>query len=83
MAARSRGATAGGFRSLGHLSADLWSRWRELRRAEAQMEHEPGEDDIIRRLAPQHDGAPPQCAARRRARIEPVFSPNLRRPAPA
>jgi S-DNA-T family DNA segregation ATPase FtsK/SpoIIIE len=78
---RIAGAAAGGFRRLGHLSADLWSRWRELRRAEAQMVHEPGEDDIIRRLAPHHDGGSRRSTASG-ARIEPVFSPNLHRPPP-
>jgi S-DNA-T family DNA segregation ATPase FtsK/SpoIIIE len=76
------GASARGLRRMVTLTADIWSRWRELRRAEAQMEHEPGEDDIIRRLAPQHDGAPRRGGAAPGARIEPVFSPGLRRPAP-
>ena len=77
------GATAGAFKGLGHVGAALWSRWRELRRAEAQLEHEAGEDDIIRRLAPQHDGATRRSAGSGSgARIEPVFSPQPRRSAP-
>ena len=77
------GALAGGIRRMGQGSAELWSRWRELRRAEAQLEHEPGEDDIIRRLAPQHEGNPRRStAAAPGLRIEPVFSPDLRRAAP-
>jgi S-DNA-T family DNA segregation ATPase FtsK/SpoIIIE len=70
-----------GLRSAGGYGADLWSRWRELRRAEAQLEEEGGEDDIIRRLAPQHDGQGRRSGSHG-ARIEPVLSPGLRRPTP-
>ena len=75
--------TASGVRALSAGIASLWGRWRDLRRAEAELEA-AGEDDIIRRLAPQ-----PEAGSRRvvRAasgpRIEPVFSPNPRRAAPA
>lgn len=57
---------------------ELWSRWRELRRAEAQFEQHGDEDDIIRRLAPQAES--PRRGARQAARIEPTLS--ARRPAP-
>ncbi|MCA3561712.1 MAG: DNA translocase FtsK [Aestuariivirga sp.] len=63
-------------RSLG----GLWSRWRELRRAEAQYEQQQGDaDDIIRRLAPQTE-TPRRGRSPTAARIEPTFS--ARRPAP-
>ena len=76
-------ATLGGLKSAGGYGAELWSRWRELRRAEAQLEQEGGEDDIIRRLAPQHDGGARRGAGQAAgARIEPVFPPNPRRAAP-
>jgi S-DNA-T family DNA segregation ATPase FtsK/SpoIIIE len=70
-------ATASGLRAAGGFTALLWSRWRDLRRAEAQLDEEAGEDDIIRRLAPQHDGSMRRQAASQR--IEPVFSPGPRR----
>ena len=75
--------TASGVRAVSAGIASLWGRWRELRRAEAELEA-AGEDDIIRRLAPQ-----PEAGSRRvvRAsagpRIEPVFSPSPRRAAQA
>jgi S-DNA-T family DNA segregation ATPase FtsK/SpoIIIE len=56
----------------------LWSRWRELRRAEAQFEQQGDEDDIIRRLAPQTES--PRRGRSQTARIEPTLS--ARRPAP-
>ena len=43
--------TVGGIGKIWGHSRDLWSRWRELRRAEAQFEQLGDEDDIIRRLA--------------------------------
>ena len=73
-----RAAAAGlgmGWRSAGV----LWSRWRELRRAEAQLEQQGDEDDIIRRLAPQAE-SPRRGNRQSAARIEPTFS--ARRPAP-
>jgi DNA segregation ATPase FtsK/SpoIIIE, S-DNA-T family len=63
---------------IGHLRG-LWSRWRELRRAEAQFEQQGDEDDIIRRLAPQTE-MPRRGSRMTAARIEPTFS--ARRPAP-
>jgi S-DNA-T family DNA segregation ATPase FtsK/SpoIIIE len=79
---RAAGAALGGLRSAGGYGADLWSRWRELRRAEAQLEGEGGEDDIIRRLAPQHHGHGRRGGGHGpSARIEPVLSPDLRRAA--
>ncbi len=76
-------ATLGGLRSAGGFGAELWSRWRELRRAEAQLERDAGEDDIIRRLAPHHDGQGRRGGGHAAsARIEPVFSPGPRRAAP-
>jgi S-DNA-T family DNA segregation ATPase FtsK/SpoIIIE len=75
--------TFGGVKSAGAYAADLWSRWRELRRAEAQLDQDGGEDDIIRRLAPQPHGQPRRGAsASQTARIEPVLSPGFRRAAP-
>jgi S-DNA-T family DNA segregation ATPase FtsK/SpoIIIE len=64
-------ATAGGIGKILNHSRDLWSRWRELRRAEAQFEQLGDEDDIIRRLAPQADTP---RRGRQAARIEPVLS---------
>ncbi|PZF77293.1 cell division protein FtsK [Aestuariivirga litoralis] len=58
---------------------EMWSRWRELRRAEAQFEQQGDADDIIRRLAPQTE-APRRGRSPLTARIEPTFS--ARRPAP-
>jgi S-DNA-T family DNA segregation ATPase FtsK/SpoIIIE len=78
---RLAGAALGGLRATGGFTADLWSRWRELRRAEAQLDGQSGEDDIIRRLAPQHDGHS-RRGSQASARIEPVFSPGPRRAAP-
>ncbi|MCA3554423.1 DNA translocase FtsK [Aestuariivirga sp.] len=58
----------------------LRSRWRDLRRTEAQFEHQQGDaDDIIRRLAPQTE-MPRRGRGQTAARIEPTFS--ARRPAP-
>ena len=75
--------TFGGVKSAGAYAADLWSRWRELRRAEAQLDQDGGGDDIIRRLAPQPHGQPRRGAsASQTARIEPVLSPGFRRAAP-
>ena len=71
-------ATAGGIGAAWAHARDLWSRWRELRRAEAQLEEQGGEDDIIRRLAPQSEST--SRRGRATARIEPVLSP--RRAAP-
>ena len=74
-ALRATGAGVGmAFRSM----RGLWSRWRDLRRAEAQFEQHGDEDDIIRRLAPQTE--PPRRSGYGMARIEPVFS--ARRAAP-
>jgi S-DNA-T family DNA segregation ATPase FtsK/SpoIIIE len=76
-------AALAGLRSAGGYGAELWSRWRELRRAEAQLERDGGEDDIIRRLAPQHDGHGRRGGSQApSARIEPVFSPGFRRADP-
>ena len=72
-------ATVSGLRAAGGFTAMLWARWRDLRRAEAQLDEEAGEDDIIRRLAPQHDGSARRQPASQR--IEPVFSPGPRRAA--
>ena len=75
-------ATLGGLKAAGGFGADLWSRWRELRRAEAQLDQHGGEDDIIRRLAPHHEGHARRGSGQGAAgRIEPVFSPNPRRAA--
>jgi DNA segregation ATPase FtsK/SpoIIIE, S-DNA-T family len=80
---RMAGAAMGGLRSAGGYAADLWSRWRELRRAESQFEQEGGEDDIIRRLAPHNDGHGRRGGGHGpSARIEPVLSPGLRRASP-
>ena len=70
-----------GIRSGWRFGGDLWARWRELRRQEAQLHQDGGEDDIIRRLAPQPDGATrrghgPMAGAR----IEPIFSASPRQP---
>jgi DNA segregation ATPase FtsK/SpoIIIE, S-DNA-T family len=74
------GAVLWALRAAGASIALLWSRWRDLRRAEAQLDQDAGEDDIIRRLAPQHDAATRRgAAAATSLRIEPVFSPGLRR----
>ncbi len=62
-------------------TASLWARWRELRRAEAQFEQEAGEDDIIRRLAPQPDAGGRRARQAPGSRIEPVFTPPPRRAA--
>ncbi len=76
-------AALGGLKAAWGYGGDLWSRWRELRRQEAQIEQEGGEDDIIRRLAPQHEAGGRRGSGQASgARIEPVFSPNLRRAAP-
>ena len=69
--------TVGGIGKIWGHSRDLWSRWRELRRAEAQFEQLGDEDDIIRRLAPQADTP---RRGRQAARIEPVLT--ARRAAP-
>ena len=61
--------------------ASLWQRWRELRRAEAELEQQAGEDDIIRRLAPQPEAGRRVSRTAPGARIEPVFSPSPRRAA--
>ena len=61
--------------------ASLWQRWRELRRAEAELEQQAGEDDIIRRLAPQPEPGRRVSRTAPGARIEPVFSPSPRRAA--
>jgi S-DNA-T family DNA segregation ATPase FtsK/SpoIIIE len=80
---RVAGAALRGLRAGGTQAASLWSRWRELRRAEAQLEDVGGEDDIIRRLAPQHDGQfRGGGGLMPYARIEPVFSPDTRRAPP-
>ncbi|MFO1131864.1 MAG: DNA translocase FtsK [Hyphomicrobiales bacterium] len=70
---------AGTLRTAFSSAGVLWSRWRELRRAEAQFEQQGDEDDIIRRLAPQAD-QPRRGGRQATARIEPTFS--ARRPAP-
>ena len=57
----------------------LWRRWREMRAAEAQMQDNSGEDDIIRRLAPQPELS--SRKSRKSARIEPVLTPSSRRAA--
>ena len=76
-ALRATGAGIGmTFRAIG----ELWSRWRELRRAEAQFEQPADEDDIIRRLAPQTE-SPRRGSRQSTARIEPTFS--ARRAAPS
>ncbi len=75
-------AALSGLRAAGGLGAGLWSRWRELRRAEAEFQEDSGEDDIIRRLAPQHDGGRRSAGPAGSRRIEPVFSPGPRRAAP-
>ena len=75
-------AAMSGLRAAGGFGAGLWSRWRDLRRAEAEFQEEPGEDDIIRRLAPQHDGGRRGAAPPASHRIEPVFAPGPRRAAP-
>jgi S-DNA-T family DNA segregation ATPase FtsK/SpoIIIE len=81
---RIAGAALRGLRTAGGFGADLWSRWRELRRAEAQLDQNGGEDDIIRRLAPQHEGGARRGTAPAEGiRIEPVFSPGPRRAAPS
>ena len=73
----------GGVKAAGAYAADLWSRWRDLRRAEAQLDQDGGEDDIIRRLAPQPHGQPRRGGGEPPvARIEPVLSPGTRRAAP-
>ncbi|MEI7600470.1 MAG: DNA translocase FtsK [Aestuariivirga sp.] len=71
-------ATGAGFGVTFRYVRELWSRWRELRRAEAQFEQQGDEDDIIRRLAPQVES--PRRGGHQSARIEPVFS--ARRAAP-
>ncbi len=71
-------AAAGGFGAAWAHARELWSRWRELRRAEAQFEEQGGEDDIIRRLAPQSES--PARRGRQTTRIEPQLAP--RRAAP-
>ena len=71
-------ATGTGLGMAFRYAGELWSRWRELRRAEAQFEQQGDEDDIIRRLAPLTES--PRRGNRQTARIEPVFS--ARRAAP-
>jgi len=71
-------ATGSGLRMGFGYMGELWSRWRDLRRAEAQLEQTGDADDIIRRLAPQAES--PRRGNRQGARIEPTFS--ARRPAP-
>ena len=75
-------AALSGLRAAGGFGAGLWSRWRELRRAEAEFHEEPGEDDIIRRLAPHQEGGRRAAGPSGSPRIEPVFSPGPRRAAP-
>ncbi len=60
----------------------VWLRFRELRRAEAEMDERRGEDDIIRRLAPQPEAMPRKASKKSSARIEPVLSSSPRRAAP-
>ncbi|MFN4140991.1 DNA translocase FtsK 4TM domain-containing protein [Aestuariivirga sp.] len=72
----------GFLRALARRVAELWAGWRELRRAEAELEEEAGEDDIIRRLAPQPEGSP-RRGGRQGLRIEPVLAPSLRRGGPS
>ena len=58
---------------------ELWRRWRELRRAEADFQGAAGEDDIIRRLAPQPDAPARRGRISPSSRIEPVLEPSARR----
>jgi S-DNA-T family DNA segregation ATPase FtsK/SpoIIIE len=60
--------------------AALWRRWRAMRAAEARMDGPVGEDDIIRRLAPQPEISG-RNASRTSARIEPVLTGAGRRAA--
>jgi DNA segregation ATPase FtsK/SpoIIIE, S-DNA-T family len=61
---------------LGH----LWSTWRQRRETMAE-EKVSGDDDIIRRLAPQSEIIS-RKAMKKGARIEPVLAPSSRRPSP-
>ena len=86
---RSRQSPASLLRVFSAMGA-LWHRWREMRRSHAEDTAAPGEDDIIRRLAPQAE-APSRwgrslAPAPVSARIEPVLAPSTRRavePTPA
>ncbi len=77
---RARSILGGLRRGASHMGA-LWHSWRELRRAEAEFKAEPGDDDIIRRLAPQPEGPARRGRAPAGLRIEPVLDPVARRPA--
>ncbi len=57
----------------------LWQRWRDMRRTDNEFRAAPGEDDIIRRLAPQTEAPSRRGRATPSARIEPVFTGSARR----